>query len=165
MQSFECSPLILLFLSPPVTVSILWWLCRALQLQLVSSTFSCSSVFSIPQQGPGTYPSFLFFKSLLCGQSGQKSLQFCKFSFCCWQSYSLLGDPFVSQNPWGVWASQSLGRILGCAYTICLYCQISISCITPSGSPCPPSCYIIYDMDFRFVPSDPVCFDKLSHCD
>ena len=25
--------------------------------------------------------------------------------------------------------------------------------------------YITYDMDFRFVPSDPVGFDKLSHCD
>ena len=26
-------------------------------------------------------------------------------------------------------------------------------------------CYIKYAMDFRFVPSDPVCFDKLSRCD
>ena len=26
-------------------------------------------------------------------------------------------------------------------------------------------CYITYHMDFRFVPSDPVCFDKLSRCD
>ena len=26
-------------------------------------------------------------------------------------------------------------------------------------------CYITYDMDFRFIPSDPVCFDKLSRCD
>ena len=26
-------------------------------------------------------------------------------------------------------------------------------------------CYITYDMDFRFVPSDPVCFDKLSRGD
>ena len=25
-------------------------------------------------------------------------------------------------------------------------------------------CYITYDMDFRFVPSDPVCFDKLTRC-
>ena len=30
----------------------------------------------------------------------------------------------------------------------------------------PPSqCYIKYDMDFRFVPSDSVCFDKLLRCD
>ena len=27
------------------------------------------------------------------------------------------------------------------------------------------NCNITYDMDFRFVPSDPVCFDKLSYCD
>ena len=27
------------------------------------------------------------------------------------------------------------------------------------------SCYITYDMDFWFVPSDPVCFDKLSRYD
>ena len=26
-------------------------------------------------------------------------------------------------------------------------------------------CYITYDMDFRFIPCDPVCFDKLSGCD
>ena len=33
----------------------------------------------------------------------------------------------------------SLGRILGCAYTICSYGQTSISCTVLSGSPCPPS--------------------------
>ena len=27
------------------------------------------------------------------------------------------------------------------------------------------NCYITYAMDFRFVPSDPVCLDKLSRCD
>ena len=26
-------------------------------------------------------------------------------------------------------------------------------------------CYITYDMDIRFIPSNPVCFDKLSGCD
>ena len=26
-------------------------------------------------------------------------------------------------------------------------------------------CYITYDVDYRFVPNDPVFFDKLSHCD
>ena len=26
-------------------------------------------------------------------------------------------------------------------------------------------CYITYDMDFWFIPRDPVYFDKLSHCD
>ena len=45
------------------------------------------------------------------------------------------GDLFVSQNPRGVCASHSPGQMLGSAYTICSYCQVSI----PSGSPCPPS--------------------------
>ena len=26
-------------------------------------------------------------------------------------------------------------------------------------------CYITYAIDFWFVPSDPLCFDKLLHCD
>ena len=50
-----------------------------------------------------------------------------------------LSDPFVSQNPRGVCASDSPGLILGCAYTICSYEQISFSYPIPSGSPCPPS--------------------------
>ena len=27
------------------------------------------------------------------------------------------------------------------------------------------NCYIAYDMDFWFIPSDPVCFGRLSRCD
>ena len=66
------------------------------------------------------------------------------FCCCCWLSQCLvvcpiLGDPFVSQNPISVWASHSPGPILGCAYTIYLHGQASISCIIPDGSPCPPS--------------------------
>ena len=48
------------------------------------------------------------------------------------------GDPFVCQNPRGVCASHSLGQILSCAYTICLYGQTSTSCTIPSGSLFPP---------------------------
>ena len=33
----------------------------------------------------------------------------------------------------------SLGQVLGCAYTICSYGQIQISCTSPSGSPCLPN--------------------------
>ena len=33
----------------------------------------------------------------------------------------------------------SLGQVLGCAYTICLHCRTEISCTFPSGSPCRPS--------------------------
>ena len=36
---------------------------------------------SIAKQGPGTYPSFDFLSTLLCGQPGQQSPQFCKFAF------------------------------------------------------------------------------------
>ena len=46
MLSFGWSPLALLFLSPPVPLSILWWLYRAHQLLLVSPSLSCSIVFS-----------------------------------------------------------------------------------------------------------------------
>ena len=42
--SFVWSPLILLF--PPVLSSILWWLYRVHQLQMVSPSISCSVVFS-----------------------------------------------------------------------------------------------------------------------
>ena len=44
-----------------------------------------------------------------------------------------------SQSPIGVCVYHSPGQMLGCAYTICSYNQISISCRSPSGSPCPPS--------------------------
>ena len=50
-----------------------------------------------------------------------------------------LGDLFLSQNPRGVFESHSPGQILGCAYIICSYGQILISCTILNGSPCPPS--------------------------
>ena len=37
------------------------------------------------------------------------------------------------------YAGHFLGQVPGCAYTICLYSRIEISCIFPSGSPCRPS--------------------------
>ena len=49
-----------LFLTPPVSLTILWSLYRAhqLQLKLVSPLPLCSIVFSVPLQGLGTYLSF-----------------------------------------------------------------------------------------------------------
>ena len=41
----------------------------------------CSIVFSIPWQNRGTYSSFHILSVLFCGQPGQQSRQFCKFSF------------------------------------------------------------------------------------
>ena len=47
MLLFGLSSLVLLFPSPPVPVSILWWLCQEHQLQSVSSSLLCFTVFSI----------------------------------------------------------------------------------------------------------------------
>ena len=81
---------------------------------------------------------FFFFSSL--AKSRYLSLFSLSFSFTlwsagtvlisCWLSLGLvvwlrLGDPFVSQNPIEVCASQPPGRILGCKYTnffyVCMY--------------------------------------------
>ena len=96
-------------------------------------------------QGPGTYLSFYFLSILFYGQPRQQNPLFSKFSFSCWWLLGLviwprLGDPFIYQNPRRVNASHFLGQILVCAYTICLYSQISVPCTIPNGSPCPPSC-------------------------
>ena len=48
MLYFGWSPLVLSLLFPPVIVPIFWWLYQEHQLQLVSPSFSCSTVFSIP---------------------------------------------------------------------------------------------------------------------
>ena len=53
--------------------------------------------------------------------------------------WSTSGDPFVSRNSRANSASHSPREILGCAFTICSYGQISISCTIPCGSRFPPS--------------------------
>ena len=60
MLLFGWSPLVFLFPSPPAFVPTLWWLHQEHQLQLVSPSLSCSILFSVAKQGPGTYSSFLF---------------------------------------------------------------------------------------------------------
>ena len=39
-----------------------------------------------------------------------------------------IGDPCVCQSPIGVYVCYFVEQVLGCAYTICLYGQISIYC-------------------------------------
>ena len=61
------------------------------------------SFFSIPKQGRCTYPSFHILSVLFCGQPGQQSRQFCKFSSFCWLLLGLvfwprLGNPCVCQK-------------------------------------------------------------------
>ena len=77
--------------------------------------------------------------------SDSKVHNLASFLFLCWLLlgqvvWSRLGDPFVCQNPRGVCVSHFPGQMLGCACTISLYGEISISCTIPSGSPCPSSC-------------------------
>ena len=60
------------------------------------------------------------------------------FFFFCWLLLGLVfwprwGDPSVCQSPIGVYVCHFLGQMLGCAYTICSYGQIEISCTSPSG--------------------------------
>ena len=114
------------------------------QLQLALPSLSCSAVISVLQQGPGTYLSFCFLSDLPCDHPEEQNPQFGKFSFSCWLLLGLIvwpkfGDPFVSQNSIRVCTSHSPEQMLGCAYTICSYGHILISCTIPSRSPCPPS--------------------------
>ena len=81
--------------------------------------------------------------TLLSAKTAKSPIQQVHF-FSCWLSLGLiiwlkLGGLFVSQNPRKPCVSYSPERILGCAYTICLYSQTSTSCTIPSGSPSPPS--------------------------
>ena len=50
-----------------------------------------------------------------------------------------LDDSFVPQNHNKFCTPHFLRWILDCAYTICSYGEISISCTIPNGSPSPPS--------------------------
>ena len=64
--------------------------------------------------------------------------------FRCWLLLGLVfwsrfSDPCVCQSPIGVYACYFLGQVLGCAYTICSYGQISIFCTSPSVPFCRPS--------------------------
>ena len=80
MQYFGWSRLVLLFPSPPVLVTIVWWIYQEHQLQLVWHSLSCSTVFfSLPLEGQGTYNSFSFFSVLLYGLLIEQSPQVCKF--------------------------------------------------------------------------------------
>ena len=82
---------------------------------------------------------------LFYGQPGQQSRQFCKFSFFFyWLLWGLVfwprfGDLCVCQSPIGVYVYHFQRQVLGCAYTICSYDLIQISCTFLNGSPCPPS--------------------------
>ena len=122
---FGWYPLILLFPSPRLLVSILWWLYQIHQLQFVSLLPSCS-IISFFSSLAGFFAFFQFFQ--WSAGTATSSIRHV-FLFFGWLSLGLiiwtcLSDPFVSQNHWKVCASHFLGRILCCAYTICSYGQI-----------------------------------------
>ena len=60
--------------------------------------------FSIPLQGWGTYPSFHILSVLFCGEEGQQSLQYCKFSFFL---LIIIRSGFLAEIRWSVWMSKS----------------------------------------------------------
>ena len=62
-------------------------------------------VFSIPKQGRGTYPSFHILSDLYCGQPGQQSSQFCKFSFLC--VLIIIRSRLLAEIRWSVCMSKS----------------------------------------------------------
>ena len=138
------SSLVLLFPSPSVPLSILWWLVRSARTNYdwyhrhfhIPLFFQFSSkvlIFIV------LFTFFQFYPVISLNGKVHYSIGFFFYSqgLVFWPG---LDDPFVSQNPREVCASRSPGRILVCAYTICSHGQISMSCTVPVGSPSSPSC-------------------------
>ena len=139
---------------------------------LISSSFStpCTNPLVSVKRAPitiGIIVTFMFhnfFNSVV--RSRYLSFFWLSFNFTLWSAgtakstilqvlYSIwllsglvvwvrLGDPFVSQNPRRVCAFHLPGQILGCAYSICSYGQISIFCTIPWESSSQPSCVLSY---------------------
>ena len=115
MLYFRCSPLIHLFPSPLVPVSILWWLYRVHQLQLVLPSLSCSIFFfsylTRSRYLLSLFSPFYSFTQWSAGRSKSTIKQVLFFIYLLiylfiyfWLSLALvvwprLDDPFVSQNP------------------------------------------------------------------
>ena len=62
-----------------------------------------SFFFSFPWQCPGTYRSFHILSVLFCGQPGQQSRQFCKFSFLL----IIIKSGLLAEIRWSVCMSKS----------------------------------------------------------
>ena len=89
------------------------------------------------------YLSFFIhsFSFILWSTGTAKSTMLQVLFFCCWLLLGLvvwprLGGPCVCQSLIGVYACYFLGKVLACAYTVCSYGQIKMSCSFSSGSPC-----------------------------
>ena len=91
-------------------------------ITVIFMSHSCC-FFQFPCKNLGSYLSFCFPSVLPYGHMEQLNQLMNRF-LLFWLSQDLvvwpiLGDPFVSQNLKELSASYFVGRILGCAYTIC----------------------------------------------
>ena len=103
---------------PPVLFPRLWRQFQVQKLQLISTSISSSTAFSVLWQDISIYLSIHFLS--LWSAATAKSTRFIFFkltlSLVFWRG---LDDPFVSQNPWKFYGFYSLRRILVCTYAIC----------------------------------------------
>ena len=99
--------------------------------------FLVPQFFQFPREVDVFIFLFTFFQFIsVVSRDSKSTIQQILFFCCCWLLLSLvvwlrLGDPFVSQNPGGVYTSHSSGQFPGCVYTSCSYGQISISYTIP----------------------------------
>ena len=118
-NSKSCSPFsnpLITVQNAPITVGI-----------IVTCMFH--SFFQFPSKVEVLILLFTFFQFYSVISRNSKVENFGKFSSLCWLLLGLvfwprLGDPCVCQHPIGVHVCDFLGKVLGCAYTICLYDQI-----------------------------------------
>ena len=142
MPSFGWSLLTLLFPSPPVPLSILWWLDRTPQLQLVSPSLSCSIVFQFSSKVHVLIFSFSFsFTQWSIGTAKFTIWQFLFFFLTIITSRRLteiMCSVCISKYQRSLRVSFSRTEFGLCMYLF-LYGQILASCTIPNWSPSLPS--------------------------
>ena len=105
-------------------------------------TFLYHSFFQFPSKVEVLILLFTFFQSYSVVRQDSKVDNFASSLFFL---LIIIKTGLLAEIRWSVCMShRSLcvshsRQVLGCAYTICLYGQISFSCTFHSGSPCPPS--------------------------
>ena len=126
------------FINPSVTVP------RAPITIGINVTFMSRNFFQLTSNVEVLSLSFNF--TLWSAGAAKSTILQVLFFIVYYKVWPRLGDPFVCQNPIGVCVSHSPGQILGCAYSISSYNQISISCTIPSESPCAPCRVLSYTL-------------------
>ena len=91
MLYFGWSALVLLFPSPPVPESILWWLHRAQQLQRISPSLTCSiDSFQFSSKVKVFISFFAFFQFYPVVSRNDKVHYSADSFFCCWLSIGVV---------------------------------------------------------------------------